>query len=195
MATQAVEIPRHRITLDEFNRMIAAGVFAEDDRLELVDGEIVELAPIFRPHAEGVMTASEIFAERAGRRVVMWVQNPIALPPHGRPQPDVVLLEPPRSRYRGRLPRPEDILLLIEVADSSLAFDRDRKVHSYGRGGVREAWVVDVNNRLLLLYSEPGADGYRVVRTARPGEIVAPLALPDCRIDVEEVLPAADGER
>src|SRR4051812_39115655 len=124
----AVQLPRRRFTVEEFERMIDAGVFLEHDRVELIDGEVVTMAALVLRHAESVRSCNDLFSERARGSAIVDVQNPLDLRPHARPEPDVALLRAPRARYRGRLPTADDVLLVVEVADSSLATDRDAKI-------------------------------------------------------------------
>ncbi|HZR00732.1 MAG TPA: Uma2 family endonuclease [Chloroflexota bacterium] len=187
----AVQLPRWRFTVDEFERMIEAGVFKEDDRVELIDGEVVQMAALGWPHAESVMNCTEEFSIRARGLAVVNVQNPLDLRPHARPEPDLALLRPPRSRYRRNPPRAEDVLLVVEVADSSLATDRDVKIPMYARAGIPEAWLVNLVDDVIRIYREPTETGYRVIQTARRGETLSPLAFPDWAIPVDELLPAA----
>jgi Uma2 family endonuclease len=187
----AVQFPRWRFTVDAFERMIEAGVFREDDRVELLDGEVVAMAALGRRHAEAVRNCNHGFSRRAGDGAVVDVQNPLDLRPHARPEPDVALLRPPQARYRGRLPTAEDVLLVVEVAETSLTTDRDAKVPLYARAGIPEAWLINLVHDVVLVYREPTADGYRVVQTIRRGETVSPLAFPDWAIPVDELLPAA----
>ncbi len=189
MATEL--LPKWRITVDQFERMIGAGVFAEDDRVELIDGELVTMAPLGVPHSESVRKCHWGFTRRAGDGALVDVQNPLDLRPYARPEPDVMVLRPPPSCYDGRLPTAADVLLVVEVADSSLASDRERKIPMYGRAGIPEAWLVNLVDDLVRIYREPTAEGYLVIQTARRGETLAPLAFPDWAIPVDEVLPAA----
>jgi Uma2 family endonuclease len=170
--------------------MIDAGVFGPDERVELIDGEVVAMAPIGDRHVESVLGFTNVFAEQSRGAAVISVQNPVELGQSSRPQPDLVLLRPPRSRYRGRLPSVDDVLLLVEVADSSLASDRGAKLGFYARAGIVEVWLANLIDDCLLVCREPSPEGYRLVRTARRGETVAPAAFPDWAIAVDEVLPA-----
>lgn len=187
----AVELlPRWQFSYEQFEQMIEAGVFDEDDRAELIYGEIVRMTPLGLPHSQSVRRCNGGFSSRAGETAIVDVQNPLDLRPHARPEPDVMLLRPPESRYIGRLPTAEDVLLVVEVADSSLVSDREVKLPLYARVGIPEAWLVDLIHDLIRIYREPAEDGYRVIQTARRGETVAPLAFPDWAIPVEELLPA-----
>lgn len=185
----AVDLEKHLFTVAEFERMIAAGIFGEDDRVELIEGEVIHMAAIGRRHAECVRASAHELGRQAGASALVDVQNPIDLGPLGRPQPDIVLLRPGLERYRGRLPTAADVLLVVEVADTSLRSDRARKIPLYGRAGIPEAWLVDVVNDRLFVDTEPCPEGYRVTRTIFPGEVVAPTSFPHWQILLEDVLP------
>lgn len=184
-----VEPVPHRFTVEEYHRMAAAGVFGEDDRVELLEGEIVETTPIGSRHAASVNQLTELFGDRLRRRVVVSVQNPVRLGTHSEPQPDVALLRLRPDRYAGRHPGPEDVLLLVEVADTTRRWDREHKVPLYAGAGVGEVWLVDVGAEELEVFRGAEGGGYREVTLARPGETVAPDALPDVVLDVAELLP------
>jgi Uma2 family endonuclease len=171
--------------------MAAAGILTEDDRVELLDGEVVWMSPIGTRHAAAVKRCNRVFARRVAERVLLGIQDPVDLDPYDEPQPDVALLRPSPDDYANRHPGPADILLLVEVADSSLGPDRRRKLPLYARAGVREAWLLDLEGDALEAYREPRDDGYALVRRYRRGERVAPEALPDVEVAVEDLLPPA----
>jgi Uma2 family endonuclease len=183
----ATEVPGRRwFTVDEYLRMAEAGILHEDDRVELIDGEIIQMSPIDDPHVEGVTRFTDVFAGAiAAHRMRLYTQNPVRIDQHNDPQPDVVVARP---GTRGA-PRPADVLLVIEVADTSLRYDRQTKLPLYARAGIPEAWLLDVNGRTLEVHRRPGPDGYALVRPYRLGEKVAPEALPDLAIAVEDLLP------
>jgi Uma2 family endonuclease len=130
----SVQIARHYFTADEFERMAERGVFLEDARLELVEGEIVEMSPIGKRRAACVDLLAELFRERLQRQVIVRVQNPIQLDDHSEPQPDLALLRRREDFYRDALPTPDDVLLVVEVADTSVEYDRQVKLPIYARG-------------------------------------------------------------
>ena len=169
-----------------------AGIFSEDDRVELIDGEVVQMAPIGWRHALCVTrltTHLSGFASEQGllgRRYGVSVQNPIALRRHEEPQPDLALVEGPPS---GRLPGPAEIALVVEVADTSLAYDRGRKLPLYAEAGIPEAWLVDLNADEIEAYSEPGPGGYGRVARIRRGERVVSVTLPGLAFYAAEALP------
>jgi Uma2 family endonuclease len=166
-----------------------AGVFAPDARLELIEGEIFEMAPIHPPHSGAGITLTRILVERAGDRAAVSVQNPVIASELSVPQPDFVLLKPRRDNYSTTHPRRGDILLVIEVADTTLAADLGIKVPLYARGGIAEAWVVDVNARAVHVFRGPGANGYHEALVARGEDRLTPAALPMLSLRVAEIFP------
>ncbi len=168
--------------------MLAGGILAEDDRVELINGEIIEMAPIGSRHAACVKRLNALFSRHIGDRAVIGVQDPVRLGDYSEPQPDLVLLRPRSDYYAGGHPGPEDILLLVEVAESSAEYDRQVKLPLYARHGVREAWLVDLAGEAVEVYREPAPAGYRDVRRAGRGETVSPGALPDLALAVDDIL-------
>jgi len=183
-------LPRsRRFTVEEFERMVHAGVFASDDRVELIEGEIIEMTPIGLPHASIVDRLTMLIARRLGDRTIVRVQGPVGFATlHSRPQPDLALLRPRKDYYATRVPSAHDIFLLIEVMDTSVKYDRRRKAPLYARAGVRELWLVDIPARVLDVQRAPSADGYRDVRTLRRGQSLTPLAVPDVTLAVDDIL-------
>lgn len=184
----ATEPARHRFTVEEYHRMAKAGIFTEDDRVELLDGEIVEMAPIGRGHAYHVRNLISLFVQRFGQQAIVDAQNPIRLNDVSEPQPDLMLLKLPKERYRDRLPAPDDVLLLIEVADTSAAFERRVKLPMYARAGIPEVWLMDINQVEIEVHRDPSPQGYRSVKRLAKGQRLAPEALPDVELSVEELL-------
>ena len=133
---RVADVQRHRFTVDEFARMGEAGIFTEDDRVELIDGEILEMTPIGPPRAGLVSRLTELIVTCVAGRAHVSIQNPVRLDPHTEPQPDLVVARRRKESYTDRHPEPDDILLVIEVADSSLRYDRTEKAPRYGRAGI-----------------------------------------------------------
>jgi Uma2 family endonuclease len=184
-----VELRRRRFTVEEYYRMAAAGILTEDDRVELIEGEIVQMTPIGAHHAACVVALTRRLVSALGDRALLSPQNPVRLPRDTEPQPDVVLLRPPERQYWGRTPRPEDVLLLVEVADTSYAYDRNVKIPLYARAAIPEVWIVDLAGEAIEVYREPGAGGYASSRRAGRGATVAPAAFPDVVLAVDEIVP------
>jgi Uma2 family endonuclease len=175
---------RHRLSVDDYLRMGEAGILGEDDRVELIEGEIVDLSPIGTPHSGAVKRIAKRIILAVGDRATVGVQDPIRIGDFSAPQPDIALLKPRDDFYAGAHPGPEDCLLLIEVAETSLAYDRDKKLPLYARAGIPETWLVDIPGRTLWLCRQPGPAGYAEVRAAADLAALAPLALPDCVLDL-----------
>jgi Uma2 family endonuclease len=178
----------HRFTRADYHRLAEAGVLQEDDRVELIEGVITRMSPIGPRHSATVDFLTHFFVERLGSRAIARVQGAIGLGPRTEPQPDLALLRPAAHRYRRAHPEAEDIFLLIEVADVTGAVDRGRKARLYARHGVQEYWVVDLPQECVVVHTQPAADGYDSVREVRAPESVAPLAFPDVRLDITELL-------
>ena len=183
-------LPRaRRFTVDEYERMVHAGVFASDDRVELIEGDIIEMTPIGIPHASIVDRLNMLMTRRLGDRTIVRVQGPIGFVAlHSRPQPDLALLRPRKDYYAARIPGARDIFLLVEVMDTSVEYDRRRKAPLYARAGVRELWLVDIPAGVLDVQREPSADGYRHPHTLRRGQSLTPLAFPDVTLGVDDIL-------
>ncbi|HET7035812.1 MAG TPA: Uma2 family endonuclease [Thermomicrobiaceae bacterium] len=181
-------LTRYRFSVDDFQRMGEAGIFGEDDRVELLDGEIVAMNPIGVYHATCVNLLNQFLVLALGRQAIVSIQNPIALGEHDEPQPDVAVVQQSVRQHAGH-PVPSDVLLLIEVADSTLAYDRDVKLPRYARAGIPETWIVDLPGRLLTRYSEPTAEGYRVATIFRPGETIPSTTLPALQLVPSDILP------
>jgi Uma2 family endonuclease len=185
---------RHAFTVDEWHRMGDAGLFGEDARVELLDGEVIEMSPIGSVHSGCVIALNRLLVEATGRSALISVQGPVRLDDRSEPQPDVAVLAPRSDGYRRSHATPAEILLLIEVADSSLIFDRGRKASYYAASGVTETWVVDLEGEQVLVMRSPGSDGYAEVQSLGRGDRLDIEALPGVVLDVEDVLgPGPEG--
>ena len=191
----AVQLTRRRFTVDEYHWMARVGILREDDRVELIDGEIVEMAPIGPEHVGAVIRLNEHFVHRFGDLAQVSVQNSIRLDQYDELQPDLALLRRRADFFSSALPTPADTFLLVEVADTTPATDRRVKLPLYARAGVPEVWLVDLQHAVILVHREPAADGYRVVTTARRGERLTPLAFPEREIAVADLLGEAPRRR
>lgn len=170
--------------------MVEAGVFDPEAKLELVEGEIFEMPAMHSPHAS---TASKLLfqfsPERLRMRAVLRADYPILCGDHSQPRPDIALARWPYDRYDQRHPGPEDLLLVVEVADSSARFDRHEKVPLYGAHGIPEAWLVDVQRRTVEVYTQPGPTGHGRKETYKAGDTIAPQALSDVSMGVADLFP------
>ncbi|HVC35036.1 MAG TPA: Uma2 family endonuclease [Chloroflexota bacterium] len=181
-------LPTRRFTVDEYSLMAEAGILKEDDRVELIEGEIVQMSPIGRFHVGIVIRLNHLFVTRLGDVAQVSVQNPVHLHEYSEPEPDVALLVPRADFYTSALPTPADVLLLVEVADSSIEFDREVKIPLYARAGIREVWLVDLNAGAVSVFREPSADGYRSIQTLRRGAWASALAFPGREFAVADLL-------
>lgn len=168
--------------------MAEAGIFHEDDRVELLDGEIVEMSPIGNRHAACVKRLNRL-SRRVGERALVGVQDPVRLSDEAELRPDVSLLRLRADFYAADAPRPEDVFLLIEVADTSLAYDSGEKSAAYARAGVPEVWIVNLAAGEVLVRREPAGAVYRIETTRRRGERLEVAALPGVVLAVDELLP------
>lgn len=185
----SVTVVRRRFSADEYRCMIDAGILTRDDHVELIDGEIVEMSPIGNRHGACVDALSAALWPMAQGRAQVRVQGHVRVDPRSEPQPDIAVLRPRPDRYARSAPGPEDILLLVEVADSSLAYDRLRKIPLYAAAGVPEVWLVDLTNDRVEVHREPGPQGYGSVRTFARGERLAVPFAPGEGLAPEAFLP------
>ncbi len=182
-------VRRHRFSLEDYHRMLEAGILGEEDRVELIEGELVEMTPIGTDHAATVDAIVDALRFEVPRNCLIRVQSPVSLPPGSEPQPDLTVVR--KRSYRDSHPGPEDVLLLIEVADTSAGYDREVKIPLYARYGIPEVWLVDLQKGQIEVYREPAPGGYyRECRIHRAGEPIRPLQLPDLALDPKLVLEA-----
>jgi Uma2 family endonuclease len=184
--TKTHEITRRRFTVHDYHRMGEAGILHEDDRVELIEGEIVEMAAIGTRHFTCVNGLTRLLVRGVGDAAIVSVQNPVRLDEHSEPQPDLAVLQ--TRDYRESLPRPEDVLLLIEVSDTTLSYDRNVKLPLYARAGIPEVWIVDLAGETVEHYTGPSGDSYRHVERVRRGEEIRSAALPEPAFRVDAVL-------
>lgn len=183
----SVQVQARRFTVEEYRRMAEAGIFHEDDRVELIDGRVVEMTPIGEPHAACVRRLNNLLAERSRGRAIVDAQNPVHLDRWSLPQPDLTLLRPRPDFYRAH-PEPGDILLVIEVADTSLRYDREVKLPLYAGRGIPEAWVIDLSGDRIEVAREPGPEGYRRVEHVTRGAELEVAGLPGVAVGADEIL-------
>ena len=179
---------RHRISVDEYYRMAEVGLLAPDARVELIDGEIIDMAPIGTDHGSVVSDLTHLFVHAVGERAIVRIQNPVRLDRSSEPQPDVAVLAPRDHRYRHAHPAPADVLLLIEVSDSTLRYDRDVKVPLYARHGIAEVWIVDLKNGELRTYRLPEGGSYADQKTTKQPGVMQIAALPGVSVDLAGIL-------
>ena len=183
----AVAVSRKRFSADDYQRMGEAGILRREDRVELIDGEIIAMTPIGPRHCACVDRATRAFITKAGDSAIVRVQGSVRLDLYSEPEPDLVLLQPRSDFYASAHPGPADILLIIEVAQSSIDYDREFKSHVYARSAVHEYWLVDLNENVLTCYAAPGGGTYQSVRRYTRGQSLAPHLLPDCVISTDDL--------
>ena len=184
----APKITKRRFSVKEYYLMAEAGILSPRDRVELIDGEIVQMAAIGSYHAACVDTLNRLFMETLGRRVIVRVQNPVRLSERSEPEPDVALLRPRADAYRDAHPGPDDVMLIVEVSHSTVEYDRDVKTPLYAEAGIPELWLVNLDEDYIDGLSDPDGAGYRTRRRYARGERIAPALLPDAALDVSEIL-------
>jgi Uma2 family endonuclease len=181
-------VARRTFTTTEYHRMGDAGILTPTDRVELIEGEILRMSPIGRRHAGCVNRLTELFSRRLAGRVIVHVQNPVVLDQHSEPQPDVTLLRRRTDFYSDRHPKPEDVLLLVEVIDSSAGYDRALKLPLYARRGIAEVWLADLAHERIEVYRGPTLRAYRQRIDATRGQRLSPRAFPRTFFRVNEIL-------
>ena len=181
------DLPRHRWTVDDYHRMAEVGLLDADARVELIEGEIVELAPIGDPHIAASIRLLHLLVAAVGERGGVSAANPVRLNPHSEPQPDFSVLRP-RADYRTRGPRPDDVMLAVEVSDTTLRRDRGVKRPLYASAGIPEYWIVDLEARQVEIHRSPAGDTYASVEIKRPGDVATIEALRGSTIEVSQIL-------
>ena len=167
----SVHLLRRQFTVEEYKRMIEVGILTKYDRVELIKGEIVQMAAIGRRHAACVNRLAELFIRRLGQVVTVGVQNPVELNDNSEPQPDLALLRRRADFYEAGHPKPENVLLLVEVADTTVESDREVKIPLYAMSNIPEVWLVNINERSLEVYREPAPNAYQNIQSLQSGQI------------------------
>jgi len=179
---------RHRYSVEDYERMGQAGILGEDDRVELIEGEIIDMPPIGSPHGGSVNRIAQKLTLAVGDRALVATQNPLRLDDFSEPQPDIALLKPREDFYAARHPGPEDVLMVIEVAETSVRYDRDKKLPLYARAGIPEVWLVDLPGRALYICRSPGRGGFAEIAKAGDLSALSPALMPDCVLDLRGLL-------
>lgn len=173
---------RHLIDVDQYYKMAEVGLLAPDARVELIEGEIIDMAPIGSSHVGVLNFLTNHLVKIANQRAIVSVQSPLRLGELSEPQPDLMLLKPRSDHYKKSHPTVDDVLLLIEVSDSTLKYDLGPKLALYSKSNIAEYWVIDLNGKQLHCMRDPAAAQYRVVQTLASPQVVAPTALPDVQV-------------
>lgn len=187
---ELMEQVRHRVTVSDYYKMANAGIFGEDDHVELIDGEVVDMAPIGSRHAGVVKRLTQHFSVIAGDQAIVSVQDPLHLDARSEPEPDLMLLKPRDDFYAAAHPEASDVLLLVEVGDATARFDREVKLPLYARHGITEVWLIDLETRQVEVCRSPLPDsGDYAERTVVDAGQITPCLLLDCRVDVGTLFP------
>ncbi len=190
----AVPLSRRRFTVDDYHRMAEAGIFDEDDRVELIEGEIVEMSAMRGPHINCVVRTTKLFGRRFDDVADVGVQISMRLDQRNEPQPDIVLLRP--GFESDVPPGPQWVFLVVEISDTTVKYDRQIKAPLYARHGIVEYWLVDLKRETITAYRDPSETGYRTSQPFRRGERLAPFAFPDREVAIDEILgPRANLKR
>lgn len=183
-----IEVTRRRFTVDEYDRMVEVGILTKADRVELIHGEIVQMAPIGSRHTAAVAALHEIFVKRLDDRALVRSAGSVHLPPYSAPEPDVVVLRRRSDFYRDIVTDADHVLLLVEVAETSLRYDREVKVPLYAAAGIREVWIVDVEGDCVEIYGSLTLGRYRRAGRIPRGTAFSPEAFPDVSLTVADIL-------
>ncbi len=183
----AVDLDRRLFTVAEYERMAEAGILTADDRVELIEGSIVNIPPIGSHHSGHLNRLIALLRRLIGQDIILSVQNPIRLTEHSEPQPDIALLRFREDYYTQSHPTPADVLLVVEIAETSLDYDRRVKVPQYARAPIPEVWIVDVRGEAVEQYADPADSTYRTVRRLSRGEELVSVAVPGLRLPVAAI--------
>jgi len=184
----AVNLAKHYFTVSEYERMDQSGIFAPDARVELIEGEIIELSPIGSRHAACVKLLSRVLNEQAGEKAIISTQDPIRLNDFSEPQPDIAVLRFRNDFYRDAHPTPNDVFLVIEVSDTTYSLDRNVKIPLYARSGIAEALIFNLPEEQLEYYSQPEAGMYQSRRVLKRGEQFESTNVANLSLDVDTIL-------
>lgn len=184
----SVQLLKRKFSVLEYNQMPQAGILKENERVELIRGEIVNMSPIGRHHAACVNRLNQLFSQRLSDRVIVAAQNPVELDDYSEPEPDIALLEPKADFYESGHPKPGEIFLIVEVGDSTIKYDREVKIPLYAEDNIIEVWLVDINEQCLEVYRQPTAGGYGQVQKLRRGQSLSIQQFPGINLKVDEIL-------
>jgi len=182
------EITKKLFNVDDYYRMADAGILTADDRVELIDGEIIEMSPTGNRHNACVNRANTFFTDAFGRTAIVSNQSPLRLSNYTEPVPDVSVLKPIPDFYASRKCRPEDVFFVVEVSDTTLKYDRNIKLPRYAAAGVAEVWIEDLKGEVLLVYRNPGENAFSTSLVLHPGDSISPLAFPTVSFKVSDLL-------
>lgn len=182
-----VTVPRRRFTVAEYARMVSAGILSEDDRVELIDGEVRVMSPVGPLHAAMVDRLNRLLVLLCARAAIVRVQSSVQLNDYTEPQPDFAVLQPRDDFYAQAHPRAADVLLVIEVADTSITYDREEKLPRYALSGIPEVWIVDLNQQVVEQYTQPRNAAYRTKMTLERGDTLSVQSVSGVQLAVDDL--------
>lgn len=178
----------HRFSVADYYQMAEMGILARDERVELIEGEIIRMSPIGSRHAACVDCLSDLIRDQLGRSVIVRVQNPVRLDEFSEPEPDISVLRRRSDYYRRRHPLPEDVLLIVEVSDTTFEFDRDVKLPLYAQAGIPEVWLVHLDKNVIEVHSQPVNGSYKTVRRCKRRQDVVSATISKLTLGVNAIL-------
>ena len=184
----SVQLQKHFFTVDEYYLMAQGGVFAQDDRIELIEGEVIEMSPIGKRHSGCVNRLNKLLNRSVGERAIVSVQNPISIDEFSEPQPDLAILTPRADFYSNSHPTPADVLIVVEIADTSVDYDRGVKLPLYARAGIPEAWLIVLLKDVIEVHSEPKDGKYQRVQRLKRGKTIVSSSVAGLSVKVDDVL-------
>ncbi|MFM6108814.1 MAG: Uma2 family endonuclease [Sphaerospermopsis kisseleviana] len=182
-----VQLLRHQFTVKQFHKMAESGILSENDRVELIRGEMIDMSPIGTRHSGCVNRLVNLLIQLLGKKIVLSAQNPVELDEISEPQPDIALLKPRPDFYSNAHPQPEDIFLIIEVADTTVKYDRQVKIPLYAEANISEVWLIDVNQKIIEVYRHPHQGIYQDMQTLEKNQSLSIFAFPGVSINVSEI--------
>lgn len=178
---------RHQFTVSDYHRMIESGIFKENDRVELLDGEIYQMSPFGPMHIKLTNRLTKILVQQVGDDAIVSVQNTVQLNDWSEPQPDIAIVHPRVDSYDGELIQANDVYLLIEIADSSLHYDREEKLPRYASAAIPEVWIIDVKQHMIEQYTQPLEHQYTLLHRWLKGQTLTATTFPQIQITIDEL--------
>jgi Uma2 family endonuclease len=185
----SAQLERWHFNVDQYYRLAEAGVLQPDDRVELIEGEIIRMSPIGSAHAACVRSLQIFFSETFGRKYLLSIQSPVRLSDFSEPEPDLALLKARTDLYAERHPLPQDVLLIIEVSDMSVLSDRNVKIPLYARYGIAEAWLVNLPKKTIEVYYDLANGKYRGWLEFKKAEVLTSPTMSDLTVKVQDIIP------
>lgn len=184
----SAELQKWHFNVEQYYRLAEAGVLKPDDRVELIEGEIIKMSPIGSSHAACLRGLDIAFGEIFGRRYLISIQSPVRLDDFSEPEPDLALLKPREGLYADRHPQPDDVLLIIEVADTTLLSDRNVKIPLYARFGIPESWLVNLQEKLVEVYCDPVDGHYQKSLKFERGDMLTSPTIQGLSLKVDDII-------